>query len=90
MPSFVFNSQTSYPWGSQPPNLEVWEGKKNKPFTIQVEMVRDLLLYLNCHKSIGPDGIQLRLLREPAKVIAKLLSTIYQHSWSTGWVLEDW
>lgn len=53
-------------------------------------MVRDLLLYLNCHKSIGSDGIHLRLLREPAKVIAKLLSTIYQHCWSTGWVLEDW
>ena len=28
--------------------------------TIQMEAVRELLLYLDCHKSIGPDGIQLQ------------------------------
>jgi len=54
---------------------------------MQVEIVRDLLLYLDCHKSIGPDGIH---LTELVEVIAKLLSIIYQHSWSTGEVPEDW
>lgn len=23
----VFNTQDSYPWGSQPPDLEVWDGE---------------------------------------------------------------
>jgi len=31
-----------------------------------------------------------KVLREPVEVIAKLLSTIYQWSWSTGRVPEDW
>ena len=39
---------------------------------------------------MGPEGIHLRVLRELAEVIFKLLSTIYQCSWSTGEVPEDW
>lgn len=50
--------------------------RKNKPSTIQGETIRDLLLHLNCHKSMGPDGIHLRVLRELVEVIARLLSTI--------------
>ena len=34
--------------------------------------------------------IHVRVLRELAEVIAKLLSIIYQYSWSTGEVPEDW
>jgi len=30
------------------------------------------------------DGIHLRVLRELADVVAKQLSTVCQHSWSTG------
>ena len=36
------------------------------------------------------DGIHLRVLRDLAEVVAKLLSTIYQCSWSTGEISEDW
>ena len=57
---------------------------------IQVETVRDLLLHLDCQKSMGLDRIHPRVLRELAEGIAKLLSIIYQHSWSTGEVPEDW
>ena len=39
---------------------------------------------------MGPDGIHVRMLSELVDVIAKLLSTVYQHSWSVGEVLEDW
>jgi len=39
---------------------------------------------------MGLDGIHVRMLSELADVIAKLLSTVYQHSWSMGEVLEDW
>ena len=33
----VFNSQTSYPQDTLPPDLEVWYGEKNKAHTIQLE-----------------------------------------------------
>jgi len=56
---------------------------------IQVETVRDLLLHLVGPKSMGPDGIHPRVLRELVEVRAKPLSTIYQHSWSTGEVPEN-
>jgi len=68
-----------------------WEsgmGSRAKPH--DSEGNRDLLLCLDCHKSMGPDGLHPRVLRELVEVIAKLLSTIHQHSWSTGQVPEDW
>ena len=37
---------------------------------------RDLLLYLDCHKSMELDGIHLRVLRELVDMIANLLSII--------------
>ena len=55
-----------------------------------METVRDLLLHLDCHKSTGPDGIHMRVLKKLAEVTAKSLSTIYRWSWSTGEVPEDW
>ena len=45
---------------------------------------------LDCHKSMGPDRLHLRVLRELAEVIAELLSAIYQHSWLSGEIPEDW
>ena len=39
---------------------------------------------------MGPDGIHPRVLRELAEVLAKPLSILYQRSWSTGEVPEDW
>ena len=61
--------------------MGVLDGEQNKPPMIQVDTVRDLLLYLDCHKSIVPDGIHPRVLRKLVEVIAKPLSTIYQCSW---------
>jgi len=55
-----------------------------------METVRDLLLHLDCHKSMGQDGIHLKLLRELTEVIAKTLSTIYQHFCSARDVPEYW
>lgn len=75
--------------GTQLPELEVWDWDKKKPIMIQVEKVRDLLLHLDWHKSMRPDGIQPRLLKELADVIAGLLSIIYQRSWSSREVSDD-
>ena len=57
---------------------------------IQVEAVRELLLHLDCHKSMGMDGLHPRVLRELVGVIAEPLSAIYQRSWLSGKVPEDW
>ena len=60
--SSVFKSQTSYPQGALPPDLVISDGEQNKSSTIQVETVRDLLFHLDCHNSMGPDGIHPRVL----------------------------
>jgi len=39
---------------------------------------------------MGPDGIHPRVLRELVEELAKLLSIIYQQSWLTGEVPDDW
>ena len=86
----VFKSQTSYPQVSPLSDLAALAGEQTKPPTIQEETVRDLLLQLDCHKSMGPDEIHPRVLRELAEVIAEPLSIIYQRSLLTGEVPEDW
>ena len=48
---------------------------------VEEDCVRDRLSDLNVHKSIGPDGID---------VIAEPLSIIFERSWRTGDVPEDW
>jgi len=60
----VFNSQTRYSQGTQPPVLEDREGEQNKPPIIQEEAVNDLLCHLDTYKSMGPNGIHPRVLRE--------------------------
>ncbi|KAK4827481.1 hypothetical protein QYF61_018781 [Mycteria americana] len=85
----VFNSQTSYPQGIQPPEQEDRDREHNKPPIIQGEAVNDLLCYLDTHKSMGPDGIHPRVLKELVEELAKPLSIIYQRSWLTGEVPDD-
>ncbi|KFO08414.1 hypothetical protein N312_12968, partial [Balearica regulorum gibbericeps] len=57
---------------------------------VQGEMVRDLLHHLDTHRSMGPEGIHARALKELAEVLTKPLSIIYQQSWLTGEVPVDW
>ncbi|KAK4817892.1 LOW QUALITY PROTEIN: hypothetical protein QYF61_002061 [Mycteria americana] len=86
----VFNSETSYPQGIQSPELEDRDREQNKPPIIKDKAVNDLLRHLDTHKSIGPDGIHPRVLRELVEELAKPLSSIYQQSWLTGEVPDDW
>jgi len=52
--------------------------------------VRDHLSNLDTHKSMDPDGMHPRVLRELVDVIAEPLSIIFERSWRTGEVPEDW
>ncbi|KAK4817255.1 hypothetical protein QYF61_005468 [Mycteria americana] len=86
----VFNSRANCSLGTQPPELEDSDGDQNGAPIIQGEMVSDLLHHLGTHKSMGPDEIPPRVLKELADVLTKPLSIIYQQSWLTGEVPADW
>ncbi|KAK4826301.1 hypothetical protein QYF61_007148 [Mycteria americana] len=86
----VFNSRANCSLGTQPLELEDRDGDQNGAPIVQGEMVSDLLHHLDTHKSVGPDEIHLRVLKELAEVLTKPLSIIYQQSWLTGEVPADW
>ena len=87
----VFNSETSYPQGTQPPELgDRDEEEQNEVPAVQEETISDLLLQLDMHGSMGPNQTHPRVLRELAEERAKLFSIIDQQSWLTGKVPEDW
>ncbi|KFV80016.1 RNA-directed DNA polymerase from mobile element jockey, partial [Struthio camelus australis] len=57
---------------------------------VEKDRVRDLLSKLDIHKSMGPDGMPPRVLRELADVIARPLSILLERSWRSGEVPEAW
>jgi len=69
--------------------LEDRDGEQNKPPIIQEEEVNELLCQLDTYKSMGPDGIHPRVLKELVEELAKPLSIIYQQYWLTGEVPDD-
>ncbi|RMC07518.1 hypothetical protein DUI87_16992 [Hirundo rustica rustica] len=85
-----FNRKTDCPQDNCPPGLVDGVREQNDPPVIPEEVVRELLNCLDVHKSMGPDGIHPRVMRELADEFAKLLSIIYQLSWLTGEVPDDW
>ena len=56
------------------PVLEDRDGEQNKPPVTQEEAVNKLLCHLDTYKSMGPDGIHTRVLRELTEELAKTLS----------------
>jgi len=57
---------------------------------VEEDCVRDHLSNLDAHKSMGPDAMHQRVLGELENVIAEPLSIIFERSWRTGEVPEDW
>ncbi|KAK4816589.1 hypothetical protein QYF61_018637 [Mycteria americana] len=86
----LFSIRANCSLGTQSLELEDRDGDQNGAPIIQGEMVSDLLHHLDTHKSMGPDEIHPRVLKELAEVLTKPLSIIYQQSWLTGEVPADW
>ncbi|RMC09666.1 hypothetical protein DUI87_13452 [Hirundo rustica rustica] len=86
----VFSEETTCLQDNCPPELVDGVREQNGPLIIEEVAVRELLKCLDIHKSMGPDGIHPRVMRELADELAKPLSIIYHQSWLTGEVPDDW
>ncbi|KFV91900.1 hypothetical protein N326_03559, partial [Eurypyga helias] len=54
------------------------------------DQVQEYLRNMKVHKSMGPEEIHLRVLKELADEVAKPLSTIFEKSWRSNELPTDW
>ena len=56
----------------------------------EIETVRKLLTSINTSKSQGPDGLHPKLIYELADVICEPLTMIFNKSFESGIVPDEW
>jgi len=85
----VFTAKTG-PQESQSLELREKAWRKEDLPWVEEDYVRDHLSKLDTHKSMVPNGMHPRVLRELADVFAEPLSIVFERSYRTGEVPEDW
>ncbi|KAF4789422.1 hypothetical protein TURU_151347 [Turdus rufiventris] len=63
---------------------------KNDQIPVDPKIVHKLLLQLDPYKSLGPDGIHPRTLKEMANINTKLLLMIFKPPWESRDIPADW
>lgn len=65
-------------------------GWRNKmPPTVRAEQVQDCLMRMNVYKFMGPSDMHLRVLNKLADEVTKILSIIFEKSWTSSEVSGD-